>query len=246
MIKILICCFILLNIIAAKRNLNVEGKLILLGKYDPSKIESFVLIGPPYTYKNNVWLHKEVFDAFKHMYHAAKSDGIDLFIISGVRTFWQQKQIWENKWQSQDFLSNATNNTTEDNIKRALLILRYTAMPGTSRHHWGTDIDLNSISIKYFQTEKGKKVYEWLAKNAQKYGFCQPYFGKGISRMTGHEDEPWHWSYVPLSSKYCIMFSELITYDDIKEFSGSDLAPVIDVFKNYVFSVNKECNCKSK
>ena len=31
-------------------------------------------------------------------------------------------------------------------------------MPGTSRHHWGTDIDFNSVDPAYFKTATGIKV----------------------------------------------------------------------------------------
>ncbi|NJK84501.1 MAG: M15 family metallopeptidase [Saprospiraceae bacterium] len=47
--------------------------------------------------------------------------------------------------------------TTPNPQERALKILKYSSMPGTSRHHWGTDIDLNSFSNSYFEQGEGKK-----------------------------------------------------------------------------------------
>ena len=48
-------------------------------------------------------------------------------------------------------------------------------MPSTSRHHWGTDIDLNSLNNSYFSSGKGLKEYDWLTTNANHYGFYQVY-----------------------------------------------------------------------
>jgi len=45
-------------------------------------------------------------------------------------------------------------------------------MPTASRHHWGTDVDINSVDPDYFMNGTGLKEYEWLKKNAYKYGFC--------------------------------------------------------------------------
>jgi len=70
---------------------------------------------------------------------------------------------------------------------------------GTSRHHWGTDIDLNSFNNKYFESGKGKKIYDWLTSNASSFGFCQPYTPKGDHRPHGYNEEKWHWSYQPVS-----------------------------------------------
>lgn len=84
------------------------------------------------------YLRKEAMQAFSSMHDAAKQDGITLKIISATRTFFAQKAIWEAKWSdAAELYPNA--------YTRAKYILRYSAMPGTSRHHWGTDIDINSI-----------------------------------------------------------------------------------------------------
>jgi zinc D-Ala-D-Ala carboxypeptidase len=53
--------------------------------------------------------------------------------------------------------------------------MQYSSMPGTSRHHWGTDVDLYALDDIYFTYGDGKIVYDWLLANAANYGFCQPY-----------------------------------------------------------------------
>ncbi|MFM9004881.1 MAG: D-alanyl-D-alanine carboxypeptidase family protein [Flavobacteriales bacterium] len=41
--------------------------------------------------------------------------------------------------------------------------MKFSSMPGTSRHHWGTDIDLNSVEPSYFLSGKGLLIYQWLS-----------------------------------------------------------------------------------
>jgi len=63
-------------------------------------------------------------------------------------------------------------------------------MPTASRHHWGTDVDINSVDPDYFLNGTGLQEYEWLKKNAYKYGFCQPYSPKdSVHRSTGYNLE---------------------------------------------------------
>ena len=132
------------------------------------------------------------------MIEGAKSDGINLNVVSAFRSYDHQKRIWENKW------GNAPLNDTN----QALYILRYSSYPGTSRHHWGTDIDLNSVSLGYWETSEGRRVHQWLLKNGPRYGFCQVY---SPGRNKGYSDEPWHWSHMPTANYY---FSQ-ITQPDV-------------------------------
>ncbi len=50
--------------------------------------------------------------------------------------------------------------------------MNYSAMPSASRHHWGTDLDINSVEDEYFQTEPGLSEHKWLVNNGFKFGFC--------------------------------------------------------------------------
>ena len=176
------------------------------------------------------------------MYDSAKKDGISLLIVSSTRNFINQKSIWEGKWKG-NILCNGKNLVKEftDPVQRSKYILKYSSMPGTSRHHWGTDIDINSTLLSTFETGSGKKVYEWLKNNAYKFGFCQPYTEKDSLRTTGYEEEKWHWSFYPVSSALLLDYKKLISYDDIKGFAGSETAKEIDIINNYVLSVNKNC-----
>jgi len=107
---------------------------------------------------------KEAYEAWKKMHAAAAKDGVNLIIISATRNFDYQKGIWERKWNDAKYKGKTDTET-------ALNILKYSSMPGTSRHHWGTDVDFNSVTPSYFTSGNGKKVYTWLLKNAATYGF---------------------------------------------------------------------------
>lgn len=217
----------------------------LLGRFDPASHADFTLIESQYTTKTGAYLRKDAYEAFKQMHAAAKADGISLKIISATRNFDAQKGIWETKWTGGK-LVEGKNLATEvkDSNERALFILRYSSMPGTSRHHWGTDIDINDLNDSYFLSGQGKKEYEWLVANAPSFGFCQPYSPKGELRNSGYEEEKWHWSYQPVSSVLVEQYKALITTSRINGFKGSGTAAGIDVIQKYVLGIAPDCFTK--
>lgn len=205
---------------------NGINKELLLGKLDYSNENGFVKVDPEYCSKTT-FLNKEAYRAFLEMYRKAKKDGIELRIVSGARNFEHQKAIWERKWKTYNDL---------DPQCRAQKILEYSSMPSTSRHHWGTDIDLNSLKNSYFAEGTGKTEYEWLVKNAPRFGFYQVYTSKDAGR-TGYAEEKWHWSYLPLAGPYLEAYNKTITYVDISGFDGCQLAEANQIFKGYVNGV---------
>jgi LAS superfamily LD-carboxypeptidase LdcB len=214
----------------------------LMGKFDPAKDERFVLLTAPVATKN-LYARKETAKAFEEMRQAAKKDGISLAVTSCVRNFDMQKSIWEAKWKSQKPVDGKIL-PPESQLKgkeRALKILLWNSMPGTSRHHWGTDIDINSVSPAYFESGKGKKEYEWLQANAPKFGFCQTYSAIGAERPHGYQEEKWHWSYLPLAQEFTRTYKVIIRNEDIGGFVGSETAAEIGVVEKYVLGINPKC-----
>jgi LAS superfamily LD-carboxypeptidase LdcB len=205
----------------------------LLGKFDYSKDSFFTSVATEHCSKP-MYLQKETYKKFKEMYAAAKKDGVSLKIISGTRNFNEQKAIWERKWN--------TNIKTMDSLKAAKTILLYSSMPTTSRHHWGTDMDINSLENSYFASGQGLKEYTWLKKNAAKFGFCQVYTDKKTTNRSGYEMEKWHWSYIPISSHYLKKYEELISYKQVKGFQASELAPKLKSIEDYVNGIDKSCH----
>jgi zinc D-Ala-D-Ala carboxypeptidase len=207
----------------------------LMGKFDPATHPDFEKIPSRYCDKEGMFLRKETLEAFKKMHEAAEKDGISLEIISATRNFDRQKIIWEAKWKlyTKDF---------PDPNKRASKILEYSSMPGTSRHHWGTDIDLNDLNNPTF--EKGgkyEKTYLWLVAHAHEFGFCQPYSPKGKDRPNGYNEEKWHWTYLPLSKDFLVQYLENVKNTDLAGFKGAETAIELNATKNYVGGINKSC-----
>ena len=209
------------------------SKSILLGKFTPSETKGFIVVPSEYCSKP-MHIQEEVLNAYLKMRKAALAEGVNLLIISGTRTFYDQKAIWERKWET-NFAES------KDSLATANKILLFSSMPGTSRHHWGTDIDLNSLEDIYFQSGEGLKIYNWLKAHAGEYGFCQTYSDKVETNRTGYSMEKWHWSYMPLSSKYLAAYVSTITYADIKGFKGDNLPERIGVIKNYVQGISRLC-----
>ena len=174
-----------------------------------------------WTIYKNMYIQKVTLTAFKKMQSDALKSSVKIDIVSAYRSFSHQKRIWDRKWNLEKYV----NTSAKD---RALDILRYSSMPGTSRHHWGTDIDITSVSTKFFTTAQGKKIYNWLAVNASKYGFHQPYTA---GRDKGYADEPWHWSLSELSDEYTRLYLQTITNSDVDDHLANEL-DIIDGWVN--------------
>lgn len=203
----------------------------LIGKINPAANPNFVEIEPKYCTKSDIYLRKEAYDAFVKMHRAAADAGIQLTIISATRSFDYQKRIWEDKWKRPKYMGWQRIDIAKD-------ILSYSSMPGTSRHHWGTDIDLNSLDPEWFNSSRGQKTYKWLVENGPKFGFYQVYTSKDTGR-TGYNEEKWHWSYLPLAEQMLEAYNVQILAADIKGFDGATLSDSIDVIGNYVNGVEK-------
>lgn len=216
----------------------------IMGKFDPSKDSSFIAIPLKYADREGMFMKKEAYDAFIEMSNAAKQDGISLIIRSAARNFNYQKGIWERKWTGETILSNGENASVayNDPKNRALKILEYSSMPGTSRHHWGTDIDFNSFDNSWFESGEGLKLFNWLEKNANNYGFCRPYTSKDSNRPFGYNEEKWHWSYTPLSNQYTAYAEENLKASMIDNFKGADVSESLDVVNKFVLGINSSCN----
>lgn len=222
---------------------NLPDKSILLGQLSAEQSDSLLVpVDQRYANRTGMYMHKEAYESFLKMHQAAATEGIQLTIVSAFRSFAHQKRIWENKWNGRQVLSgNIWATDINDPLERAREILRFSAMPGTSRHHWGTDIDINSLQNSYFESGRGKREYDWLVANAHKYGFCQPYTARGNRNHKGYEEEKWHWSYLPVAHLYLQTFIEQISDKDIAGFDGWQTAQELEVIRHYVKPIDPNC-----
>lgn len=214
----------------------------LMGKFNPSRHKDFTTIPTKHASYKGMLMRKDAYSQFVKMYEAARKEGIYLKIISATRPFHHQKRIWDAKWTGKRAVDGKLlAKAVRDPEARALKILRWSSMPGTSRHHWGTDVDLNNLNNSYFEKGTGKKMYDWLVQNAATYGFCQVYSPKDDKRPYGYQEEKWHWSYIPISKKLTNLYQEKIKNGDIQGFEGAESAELIDVVQKYVLGINQDC-----
>ena len=111
-------------------------------------------------------------------------------------------------------------------------------MPGASRHHWGTDIDFNSLNNEWFESGQGKKLFDWLESHASAFGFCRPYTE---DRTTGYNSEKWHWSYLPVSKKLTQYAKDNFNNNLIQDFDGAETVEQIDILGHYILGINPKC-----
>lgn len=219
-----------------------EDITYLMGQFDPSRHPDFTRIEAIYTNKTGIYLRKDAYEAFKRMHRDAANAGIVLKIISATRNFDAQKAIWEDKWTGKRQVDGVLlSPEVTDPEGRAKKILRYSSMPGSSRHHWGTDIDLNALNNEFFAAGEGQVLYNWLLNNAANYGFCQPYTAKGTFRPNGYEEEKWHWSFVPIAKPLTDLARDSMSNEKISGFLGHETAVSIGILENYILGVNPNC-----
>jgi len=215
----------------------------ITGKFEPKERADFTIIEKKYADRTGMYMRQDAYEAFKKMHTAAKKDGITLTIRSAARNFDYQKGIWENKWTGNRLLSDGTNVAKDiaDDVEKSLRILEYSSMPGSSRHHWGTDIDLNSFDNKWFASGEGLKLYEWMQKYGMEYGFCQVYCEKGSHREHGYNEEKWHYSFMPQSRDLLNFAKEHLQIKDISGFKGDHTAQEVDIINKYILGIDNRC-----
>ena len=150
----------------------------------------------PSTY-NPKGLTDECSVAFNAMKNAAVKDGINLFIVSGFRSYSSQTAIYWNYVEKRGMETADT----------------FSARPGHSEHQTGLAMDLNSISDYFGETAEGI----WLAGHAHEYGFILRY-PRGKSDITGYKYEPWHFRYIGVDMAKEVYESGLT----LEEFLGID------------------------
>ncbi|AIY13290.1 M15 family metallopeptidase [Cellulophaga baltica] len=176
-------------------------------------------------YGKGINLRKEAHDAFIEMKRAAYTGGIDLKIVSSYRSFDRQQVIFENKFIKYTDAGLAP----LDAISK---IIEYSTIPGTSRHHWGTDIDVIDgyqkvsgdvlVPSKYGEGQPFADFKKWMDENSEKFGFYLVYTDD--KKRRGFKYEPWHYSYAPISIPMLETFRSknlLQIYKD-EDFLGSE------------------------
>ena len=159
-------------------------------------------------------IHKDVVEPLRELQQQASREGFDLRVVSGFRSFERQLKIWNSKaGGDRDVLDNecqAIDISCLSELELTYAILRWSALPGASRHHWGTDFDVYdaaAISQDYEiqlvpeETEGNgpfAAMHRWLDEILPATDFYRPY----EKDRGGVAPEPWHLSYRPLADKF--------------------------------------------
>jgi LAS superfamily LD-carboxypeptidase LdcB len=137
---------------------------------------------------------------------AAAHEGFNLQAASSWRSFERQLAIWNGKWRGERPLLDARQPAagcaaTGRDRERLHAILRWSALPGTSRHHWGTDLDIydpdclpagTRLALEPWEYEAGgwfADLGEWLGDHMSDFGFFLPY-AKPLDAAQGSPTSP--------------------------------------------------------
>ena len=180
--------------------------LLFLCQWSTAQVNIVQLMGIETSHLSTFETHKltpKTAAAFSAMQAAALKDSINIQLVSAYRSFERQLYLWEDKFvrYTDEGLS------PEAAIAR---ILKYSTIPGTSRHHWGTDIDITDGNIKnetrllvhskFHNNGPFVPLHQWMEANAHRYGFYLVYTNDAA--RTGFSYEPWHYSYLPEAKSF--------------------------------------------
>jgi len=158
-------------------------------------------------------LHRAVVRPFLRLRAAAAREGLDLAAASSFRDFGAQLRIRNEKWTGARVIldrgGRPLDGASLTPVRRVDAILTWSAAPGTSRHHWGTDFDvwdkaavapdyrLKLVPEEYSEHGPFGRLTAWLNRNMARYGFFRPYvFDRG-----GVQPEPWHLSHAATAAQ---------------------------------------------
>jgi LAS superfamily LD-carboxypeptidase LdcB len=160
-----------------------------------------------------VQLHREVVEPFLALRQAARRSGIDLQPVSGFRDFARQLLIWNAKCRGERELLGPDGKPVDarqlDTHALVDAILSWSALPGGSRHHWGTDLDVidaaalgpgaraRLVTEEFASGGVFAHLDRWLGEHAADFGFYRPY---ALDRG-GVRPEPWHLSHAAVAER---------------------------------------------
>jgi LAS superfamily LD-carboxypeptidase LdcB len=191
--------------------------------------------------------------AFLRMREAASADGIDLAPYASYRDFPAQLRIWNKKFSGDKILYDLNEQVrdfallSEEDLVWA--ILNWHSLPGASRRHWGTDIDVidravmapgYKPSLLPSEAREGAvfhSLHYWLDRHMHEHGFFRPY-----QHLTGGMyPEPWHLSYAmqSLPASRLLSFELLARVIEGSEILGKQtiLKLLPDIFARHVLNV---------
>lgn len=201
-----------------------------------------------------VALHYAAVASFLAMRDAALRAGIDLQAASGFRDHDRQLLLWNRKWRGERPLYGRDGRLLEaarlSEAERVDAILTWSALPGGSRHHWGSDVDVFDAAAappgyqvqllpeEYAGGGVFARLSAWLDDHMGHFGFFRPY---GSDRG-GAGVEPWHLSYAPVAREAIegLSLSVLRTTIADADMLGRDvvLERLPEIYTRYILGVD--------
>ncbi len=198
-------------------------------------------------------LHRDALEALQAMRQAALGDGIEMLPVSSFRNFEQQLWIWNAKYNGERILRGRDNRVLDSAAlspaERVAAILIWSALPGASRHHWGSDCDLvdrrmaphqgpiDLLGEDFAAGGRYAALNDWLETRAADYGFFRPY----DQDRGGVLPEPWHLSFAPVAGPALAAMSPELLRSALAQapLAGKDIVAtrLPELFERYVLTV---------
>ncbi len=201
-------------------------------------------------------VHKDVVEPFLRLKREARNAGFELEIFSGFRDFDRQLGIWNRKASGQQAVLDSNAEPIDvgrlNDRELAFAILRWSALPGASRHHWGTDLDVfdaaakpDGYEIELIPDEVNSggmfgPLHDWLDDRITAdtaYGFFRPYEWD----QNGVAPERWHLSYAPVAMQNERLLTTSVIRDTIQR-ADVELKEVIlenldEIYRRFVNNI---------
>ena len=177
------------------------------------------------------FVHQQMLHDFLKLKQSAKKDGFDLQVASAFRSYDRQLKIWNAKALGEKQLLDDQERPLDFSqlspTQIVFAILRWSALPGCSRHHWGSDIDIfdankqSASDVKLLPSEcigtgPAAELHSWLdiqLSQNKAFGFFRPY----KTDQGGISPERWHLSYYPISRRVIDVYTFSVFKKNILE-----------------------------
>jgi LAS superfamily LD-carboxypeptidase LdcB len=204
-----------------------------------------------------VRLHAGVVADFRALRAAAAADGFDLRVHSAFRDFGRQRSIWNRKATGGLAVLDSDARPIDIRLltpaELVLAIMRWSALPGASRHHWGTDLDVfdavstppgYEIQLVPAEVDAGgmhSALHEWLdarIATGSAWGFYRPY----DRDRGGVAPERWHLSHAPIATEYLAALTPTLLRQTIEtgdlQLGDAVLDTLDDLYLRFVTNIN--------
>lgn len=199
----------------------------------------------------SVFIHPEIEKDLRDWEKACQQQQIDFAVASAYRSFDRQLLIWNEKAEGKRPVRDKNGHIIDISSlsQQELLdaILLWSHIPGASRHHWGTDLDV--FDAKWFKANNEKlelqnslyenggpcaKFHELNLKLcSKKFPFYRPYDSSAGNNF--FMTELWHYSHTKVSKTYEKHYNFEIFIKNLKSAPNLKLQPLILANSKYYY-----------